>query len=318
MVSDPDAFNLVRLDKRRISTRDDEVLCFVCLKNEAVRLKYFFKYYRDLGVDRFFVIDNRSNDGSREYLLEQPDCHVFDCGSPFFSGNVEPPTWTNALLNVFGHDRWCLTVDPDELLVYPNCEAVPLARLCSALDAEGADTLYAPLLDMYPEGPIAKVPYQPGAPFLGAAPYFDGEAGWIKPIETWSPPIQLFGGVRERVFWRQGLASGLPPCLSKVPLTRWRRGRRYLVVTHTISDARLSRTTGRLLHFKFLTGFVDTMRATVEANSGVVEKGLEERAAYSEALRRHPDLRVFYEGSTRYESSAQLVRMGFMSAGASG
>ena len=47
------------------------ILCFVTLRNEAVRLPYFLDYYRALGVDHFLVVDNDSDDGSRALADER-------------------------------------------------------------------------------------------------------------------------------------------------------------------------------------------------------------------------------------------------------
>jgi hypothetical protein len=308
------SFDLPRVDDRHIPSLSDEVRCFVCLRNEALRLPYFLQHHRELGVDRFFIIDNVSEDGSRQLLLDQPDCHVFHCGGSFFQGNVEPPTWTNALLNVFGSGHWCLTVDPDELLVYPSYETVDLHDFCRFLDSAGANLLYAPLIDMYSDQPIAEVRYTAGHSFIETCPYFDPVPGWTKPTEGWCPPAQLYGGVRERVFWRGKHKRTLPPCLSKVPLAKWRRGLKYKIVTHVILEGRIAEVTGALLHFKFLTGFVDVMASSVNRNKGIVEKGLEERAAYLDALRADPDLRLSDSQSTRYLGSRQLVELGFMAS----
>ena len=55
----------------------DEVLVVGCLRNEMLRLPAFLEHYRRLGVSRFLLVDNGSDDGSRELLLAQPDVTVF-------------------------------------------------------------------------------------------------------------------------------------------------------------------------------------------------------------------------------------------------
>lgn len=42
------------------------ILLFSTLRNERVRLPYFLRYYRDLGVNHFLIVDNDSEDGSHE------------------------------------------------------------------------------------------------------------------------------------------------------------------------------------------------------------------------------------------------------------
>ena len=48
-------------------------LVFPTLRNERGRLPHFLRYYREMGVNHFLMVDNGSYDGSREYLAEQPD-----------------------------------------------------------------------------------------------------------------------------------------------------------------------------------------------------------------------------------------------------
>ena len=46
----------------------DAILLFCTLRNEDQRLPYFLKYYRDLGIDHFLMVDNNSDDGGAEFL----------------------------------------------------------------------------------------------------------------------------------------------------------------------------------------------------------------------------------------------------------
>jgi hypothetical protein len=305
-------YHLKRLDSNVISTQSEEIRGFACVKNEIQRLPYFLNYHRALGVDRFFIIDNRSTDGTRRFLLSQPDVHCFDCADSFFEGNVEPPRWTNSILNVFGDGYWCLTLDPDELLVYPFCESVNLKQFCAFLEKAGADTLATNFVDMYCDGPILKARYHTGLAFVDFFPYFDRSPGWTQSAEGQYPPVLTFGGVRERAFWNGRLRKPMPPCLTKVPLVRWRRGKRYLVVNHLISEAIISDVTAALLHFKYMPGFFRRMESSVADNDGVVEKGLEERGVYVAALAKNPKLTLRNPKSVRYRDSRQLIELGLI------
>ena len=62
---------------RMADLRTEPILLFSCLRNEKVRLPYFLQYYRDLGVDHFLIVDNDSDDGSRDYLARQPDVSLW-------------------------------------------------------------------------------------------------------------------------------------------------------------------------------------------------------------------------------------------------
>ncbi len=101
-----------------IDAQDIPLICVE--RNEMSRLPYFLKYYRKLGITQFFFVDNNSNDGSLEFLLEQPDCHVFwtnDSHNEAGSGN----RFVHHILDTYiPQNQWCIHADADEFLVYPN------------------------------------------------------------------------------------------------------------------------------------------------------------------------------------------------------
>ena len=63
--------NLERRDSRPINLDADKILCFSCVRNESIRLPYFLEYHRNIRVNRFFLVDNASNDGTVDYLLSE-------------------------------------------------------------------------------------------------------------------------------------------------------------------------------------------------------------------------------------------------------
>ncbi|MEX0346884.1 MAG: glycosyltransferase family 2 protein [Rhizobiaceae bacterium] len=303
---------LVKADDKEIAVEPDDILCFVAVRNEMLRIDHFVDYYRKFGVNKFFFADNDSSDGTKEYLDAQDDCYRYNTEGAYFVENISPPAWTNTLANVFGDGHWCLTVDADELLVFPHSEHVDLRQFCAYLESCGDEALYCAMIDMYPDGPVTAANYAPGSPFIESCRYFDPEPGWIWPRDGECPQDQMFGGVRERVFWKGEKRNETPPCLNKIPLIKWRKGMKYLVSMHFHSGARLSAVTGNLLHFKFLEGFVETSKAQVKANTGVVEKSLQERAAYLDEIDQNPHIVFRNEQSVFYEGTDQLVRLGWM------
>jgi len=301
-----------KLDGKAVPDKPGEIRAFISMRNERIRLPQWLDYYRALGVARFFVIDNVSDDGSTEFVLEQPDCHCFLAEGSYFAENVDPPNWQNTALNVHGDGYWCVTVDADELLIYPHCETLGLPDLCRYLDKKLADAFIADMIDMYGSGPIAAAEFRPGDSFIEAAPFFDPKPGWLQQRDNSYPPELMFGGVRERALWPGRFKRTLPPCLTKVPLAKWRKGRQYLVSCHTIDHAIFSELRGALLHFKFLLNFKDASSTSVHLNQAVQEKGLQERQAYLETLQKSPNLTLRNEQSVRYKDSAQLIELGWL------
>jgi len=133
-----------------------EIRAFATCRNERLRLPAFLKHYRDLGVNRFFVIDNDSSDGTTDYLVGQPDVHLFRTANRYSEAEMGT-NWLNALLSEFGVGSWCVTVDIDELLVYPGSENVPLPTLTAYLDDHGYEALSCMLLDLYPARSLTRI-----------------------------------------------------------------------------------------------------------------------------------------------------------------
>ena len=316
-----------------------EIRLFSKLRNESLRLPAFLRYYRALGVQRFFLIDNASTDGSRELLEAQSDVHVFRTEQSFRAAHGGTD-WLNVVLARFGVGTWCVTVDVDELLSYPGVETTGLRRFTQYLDTNGSEALACQLLDVYPQGPLHQCAYQPGDDLIEAAPFFDGGPYTRIPHDE-CPYFLLYGGIRERVFFpesRAGLRRRLhvalyhrlllslpvvrdwhwllahrpvfPPCLTKVPLVKWDTNARYLNVNHFVSPRRLAPETGVLLHFKLLQDF--HARAAQEVARGEYYEGAIEFRRYAQTLRSRANVSFCHEGSERFRNSAQLVDLGLM------
>src|SRR5262245_58934620 len=113
--------DLRRLDSRAVSREAGEIRAFLLVLNELQRLPFTLTHHRTLGVDRFFVVDNGSADGTIEYLLGEPDVHLFETSGSYQDAR-NGVDWIEMVLHVYGVDHWCLLLDADEQLVYPECE----------------------------------------------------------------------------------------------------------------------------------------------------------------------------------------------------
>lgn len=313
---------------------------FAKCRNEMLRLPAFLAHYRALGTDEFFIVDNDSSDGTTDFLDRQPDVRVFRTAARF-SDARGGADWINSLLAEFGGGRWCVTVDIDELLVYPGSERTGLPELTAFLDRQRCEALSCLLLDLYPDGRLRDCRYRAGDDLVGAAPFFD-PGPYTRTAMDGCPPVLIRGGMRERVFYPEfssrgasvkardwlvhrallrlpivrdlravrALKAPTPPCLTKVPLVRWNAASRYVYANHWIAPQRVAAETGVLLHFKFLQDF--HQRAVQEAARGQYYEGAVEYRRYAEVLERAPDPLLVFAGSRRYEGTAQLVRLGLM------
>lgn len=337
--------DLVQIDTRPIAPSAGSHSAFMVVRNESQRLPYCVEYHRTLGIDRFFIVDNGSDDGTRDFLLAQPDCHVFHTSGSFAAANYGMD-WINQLVESYGIGAWCLFIDADELFTYPHSEKVTLPAFCRFLDRRQSEGVFSLLLDMYGPGSIADAVYARGTPFMATAPHFDRDYDFRRKFSLSPNPEALLdteavGGPRLREFypesrdapsWKQtvwrairrlrrhpiGAAVGIgklqwgksiAPDLTKIPLIKARPGLSW-TSNHRCTQLRLSEITGALLHFKFFSDFHH--RATTEAARGQHWDSGAEYVRYLSLLERDPNVSLFFSGSETYRSTEQLVGLGLM------
>jgi hypothetical protein len=289
---------------------------FCTFRNEDIRLPYFFKYYRDLGVDHFIMVDNDSDDGGGDYAVNQPDVSVWKAKGSYRRSRFGVD-WLNHLQRKYADGHWTLVVDPDEFFVYPFCDTRPIPALTDWLDASSIRSFGAMLLDMYPKGPLSTAPYAAGDDPAGALPWFDGGNYMIQKQERLQN-LWIQGGPRARMFFDSDPRRA--PTMGKVPLVKWHRSYAYVSSAHSALPRRLNHVydeaggewaSGVLLHTKFLH---------MITHKSIKEKARQEHFAnsdlydgYYDSLADDPDL--WSDGSTRYLGWRQLEAMGLMSRG---
>lgn len=297
--------HLERLDDRPLPTPAGEIRLFTRLRNEALRLPWFLDFYRAQGVSRFVVVDNGSDDGSRELLLAQPDVHLYLTTDSYavYGGGMR---WLNELLERHGCGTWCLTVDVDELLAYPHAERLDLRGLTAHLDRQGAEALQGFMLDLYGEDSLQRLAYAPGDDPLRTCRCFD-RSGYVERDDPDFPFRTVTGGLVARYFYA-GLQDGV--YLHKVPLVRWRPGLRYTSSTHTLYPVPLAEESCVLLHLKYMADFVD--RARIEAERKQYWQGAKRYAVFNRSLAGGSEGDFRCELTERLSSTRQLVDLGLL------
>ena len=180
------------------------------LRNEMYFLPEFLAYYRNLGVQRFVFLNDRSDDGSFEYLREQPDTVVVESGRTYGEIVDLPPSisepnngirvvhlWRSLLHDMFAQDRWALQVDLDEFVRLPD--GVTFPELIGRLEKKHARAVWGVMLDVYPND-IAALAKQgeSGRLDMSSMWYFDGQQHLqLRPEGT---PRLLHPGARARLY----------------------------------------------------------------------------------------------------------------------
>lgn len=296
--------------------RPGDILCFSTLRNERPRLAWFLSYYRDLGVNHFFFVDNDSTDGSREFLAEQSDCSVWTTTASYKRSKFGVD-WLNGLKMKYANGHWVLVVDVDELLVYPFCDTRNLHALTDWLDASSVRSFGTMLLDMYPKGKIQHARCRDGRDPVRTAPYFDASNYFIERNAKYGN-LWIQGGPRMRAFFRD--KPQFSPALNKTPLVKWARGYCYVSSTHTLLPRGLNQVydewggqkpCGILLHTKFMNTFAE--KAEEEMARKQHYAASREYRTYMNSL--EGDLNLFTPHSEKYEGWQQLEDIGLMSRG---
>jgi hypothetical protein len=303
------ARKITRIDKRNIPLARTEIRAFMIVRNESLRLPFMLQQYFERGIDRIFVLDNDSSDDTRSIVLSFNNTHLFYTQDSYAH---HQGTWVDFLLRRYGDGCWCLVVDADEMIVYPDFEIVSLRELCSFLDRESVDALDCVLLDMYPDRPLSEIKYPQGtdplqiAPWFDSASYSEGCAGpcYVHELNILHQgPSRLWGGMRNRVF-------NTDPCVSKVPLVKFRNSIALSKGTHWIQGGRVADLRGALLHFKFLDDFAGNVQREIVREQ--YWNNAAEYKDYGKALSLAPNLNFMSPISEKFVNSNQLVKLGIM------
>lgn len=261
-------------------------LCVVgCVRNERDMLPMFLRHYRDMGVQGFLLSDNFSDDGTLEYLADQPDVAVFSSDTDY-NCTQYGVAWQHALMSNLRMNRWSLVADADEFLVLPDA-VTSIAALLDTDEFRDADCARIFMLDLYPEGQLAEATLASGDPFselthCEADPFlYMINPGLFANAKTWTSALRhrLLQSSRPDLFVAQ-----------KYALVRYKPWMRFTAGLHYAAEVKLAKRDLLFAHFKYHAAFHE--RARVETERGQHFNKAEEYRKYLDLMAEGRD-RIF-------------------------
>ena len=276
-------------------------IVILCVKNDIRRIQMLVDHYREMGIVKFAILDNESNDGTFEWMLDQPDIDLYRC-SKQYETNVKEG-WINRLISYYGADRWYILTDSDELLVYQGMENNQISNLTLHLDILGVKRVKALTLDTYGKSLCIKesVNLRSDYRWIDSDSYYEvfGNAG--------SHRIKRYiGGPRYRL-----MNSKIT--LDKHPLVYWEKGTisdyaHYQFPHRLINDAPCMLG---ILHYKFINTDKQEYMKRASKGSSFAGKGTYYRQ-YMSFFDNQKHQSFMYEGSVEFTSSEVLKRIPFI------
>lgn len=289
LVYQSNALELISSEERLDAARAAEVAVVACMRNEMFMLPQFLAHYRRLGVESFLIADNCSDDGTLEFLMEQPDVALFSVDTDYGLSQYGAG-WQQAMMSAFRTGKWSLVADTDELLVWQKNQTQSLPDLLKTPEFQGVDAARIFMLDMYPKASLGKATFKAN-PFDEAG-YTDRDpflANWtgqgpFSNMPTWTSAVRhrLIAGSRTDLFVAQ-----------KIALLKYQPWMRISAGYHFLTDVQLSSRELIFGHFKYNADF--HRKAQIEVSRGQHFNDAEEYRKYLALMSEGRDV-IYQEG----------------------
>jgi hypothetical protein len=277
-------------------------------------LAWILTYYRKLGVVFFVFLDLSSAGNLGQHLAETADCAVWrGKAGPEDAGTLHA---LNFLRHRYAEGKWCLSVEPFDVLVFPHSETRHIRDLIDFLENEQRSLVHAIVVDAYAGGSARAISHSETMSPDQALPYVD-RLGYqtCSPVERQLLPI--VGGVQRRSIY--GEVPEKAPALNRIPLVKITPERYYVSSTTVMNLPELnaahsdwhSTPTSCLLRYALLCGDRSlSLAADVEARQD--EAGLGSLLQGSIAM---TEMNLITSASAGWRSSQDLVDCGLINNG---
>lgn len=246
------------------------LLCVV--KDDLFRLSTFFEYYRKIGIKQFVFLDDKSSDGTREFLMFQDDVLLF--GTEKNYSTIRRQVWINKMISTIGYNRWYLVLDSDEIFDYPYRDKKSITEYVDFLEEKGKTRVKAILLDMFSKNQLFDDSIIEPQDIFEKCCFYLPEYK----LEQCHYDVRIVGGARGEMFSQIGMKE--TPIVSKYPLIFIREDD-IVINSHCNLPATRNypdKPETILRHYKFLPG--DKEKYIQRVTKGNFENGSQEYKAY--------------------------------------
>lgn len=287
-----------------------DVPTVVCVaRNEERRLPAFIAHYKKLGVQKLHIVDNASSDRTAEIALSFTNVTLWRTQDSY-ARSAFGQLWAGALVRRHGLNNWVLNLDADEFLVYGGMDTVSLGDVQAYLSATGAERLFTPLIDIYPDEVDADI----SVAFDDTSKcFFDGNIDddqFSYRFEQTRFGPRLSGGPRSRMMSAIGKTEF--PWLSKFAMAKWDSATAYANVHFPYPfDRNPGEAFAALLHLKLLGDFPERVASAIQ--DGEHFNAAAEYKSYQKWL-RSDSIAALYSAdhSRRYEGPQSLLDAGLI------
>ena len=274
------------------------------MHNEMYFLPDFLAHYRKLGVERFILLDDKSDDGSFEFAAEQPDVMIlksdYRYGDQIGEPHHGPKTramlaWRQTILSKYCSNQWSLHLDLDEFIELP--EGLTFPAFLSNVNSSTPAVIFGAMIDLYPKT-WGEIMDDGQKPISDVKWFFDGRPHLR--LRRKSDPKMIYSGARARLRSTFNI-----PCENEKlshRIKRWLNGNPYQRMGTQIkpilinwgenfqfrSSHRIKHATSLpiilpIAHYKFAPNFAARVQFAIESG------------AYNNGSRGYRELRQLYE-----------------------
>ena len=296
--------NIQKIKEMKITEIQEEPVLVCAVKNDLSRIKKHYQFHKSIGIKNFVYIDNMSDDGTYEWLLEQ-DVNLYQTND-IYNSTVRN-AWFRLINDIYGYDRWYLFLDSDEFFVYPNHEKNKIDKLIDYMNLSGKRILKNFMVDMYPNNTVKFFKNNLNGNIedsIDNYKYFDVDSYKLTSKIT-GPAIK--GGPRSRVFSEDG--SQFDTLLTKNPLVYMKK--EYFYTTHFMVPYYLNYNAplfSILLHYKFLQSDLQKIYQAVKDKN--YAGGSSQYITYLNKIKKNEFKLSFHnEKSQKFENSLSIRKI---------